>query len=144
MNLENQVVYITFNHSLSCLFLSLYFFFVLAIHHPLCWFGLLMAWFSHTIPCHNPPPPPVTTHTKKHHSPLTSKLQACREALDSRWGKFQRNATLLKRQLTWQYEFAVFHIPHHILYSAWFSISSFEEYIYMMFEWFRNKPIFFN
>lgn len=31
------------------------------------------------------------------------KLRACREALDSRWGKFQRNATLLKRQLTWQF-----------------------------------------
>lgn len=31
------------------------------------------------------------------------KLKACREALDSRWGKFQRNATLLKRQLTWQF-----------------------------------------
>ncbi|KAH9678470.1 Structural maintenance of chromosomes protein 6B [Citrus sinensis] len=31
------------------------------------------------------------------------KVRACREALDSRWGKFQRNATLLKRQLTWQF-----------------------------------------
>ncbi|MQM03168.1 hypothetical protein Taro_035941, partial [Colocasia esculenta] len=31
------------------------------------------------------------------------KLHACQEALDLRWNKFQRNATLLKRQLTWQF-----------------------------------------
>lgn len=31
------------------------------------------------------------------------KLNACKEALDLRWSKFQRNATLLKRQLTWQF-----------------------------------------
>ncbi|KAG6528203.1 hypothetical protein ZIOFF_010354 [Zingiber officinale] len=28
---------------------------------------------------------------------------ACQKAHDLRWGKFQRNATLLKRQLTWQF-----------------------------------------
>ncbi|KAM7504621.1 hypothetical protein LguiB_003525 [Lonicera macranthoides] len=32
------------------------------------------------------------------------KLSACEKSLDSRWTKFQRNATLLKRQLTWQYD----------------------------------------
>ncbi|KAI3705916.1 hypothetical protein L1987_76165 [Smallanthus sonchifolius] len=32
------------------------------------------------------------------------KLSAIHEALDKRWSKFQRNATLLKRQLTWQYD----------------------------------------
>lgn len=31
------------------------------------------------------------------------KLNACEKALDLRWNKFQRNATLLKRQLTWQF-----------------------------------------
>lgn len=31
------------------------------------------------------------------------KLSACKQALDMRWRKFQRNATLLKRQLTWQF-----------------------------------------
>ncbi|XP_071732184.1 structural maintenance of chromosomes protein 6B-like [Rutidosis leptorrhynchoides] len=31
------------------------------------------------------------------------KLSAIRRALDKRWSKFQRNATLLKRQLTWQF-----------------------------------------
>ncbi|RWR86686.1 structural maintenance of chromosomes protein 6B-like protein isoform X1 [Cinnamomum micranthum f. kanehirae] len=31
------------------------------------------------------------------------KLSACQKALDLRWSKFQRNATLLKRQLTWQF-----------------------------------------
>ncbi|VFQ62050.1 unnamed protein product [Cuscuta campestris] len=31
------------------------------------------------------------------------KLSACRKALDLRWSKFQRNASLLKRQLTWQF-----------------------------------------
>ncbi|KAG6388326.1 hypothetical protein SASPL_149751 [Salvia splendens] len=30
------------------------------------------------------------------------KLEACDKALNVRYGKFQRNATLLKRQLTWQ------------------------------------------
>ncbi|KAL8233115.1 hypothetical protein R6Q57_002893 [Mikania cordata] len=31
------------------------------------------------------------------------KLSAIHEALNKRWSKFQRNATLLKRQLTWQF-----------------------------------------
>ncbi|GFQ04708.1 structural maintenance of chromosomes protein 6b [Phtheirospermum japonicum] len=31
------------------------------------------------------------------------KLEACQQALHLRWIKFQRNATLLKRQLTWQF-----------------------------------------
>ncbi|XP_051143758.1 structural maintenance of chromosomes protein 6B [Andrographis paniculata] len=31
------------------------------------------------------------------------KVQACETALNLRWNKFQRNATLLKRQLTWQF-----------------------------------------
>lgn len=31
------------------------------------------------------------------------KLGACHNALELRWSKFQRNATLLKRQLTWQF-----------------------------------------
>ncbi|KAL4557168.1 hypothetical protein LXL04_035340 [Taraxacum kok-saghyz] len=31
------------------------------------------------------------------------KLSAIHTALDKRWSKFQRNATLLKRQLTWQF-----------------------------------------
>ncbi|XP_055810992.1 structural maintenance of chromosomes protein 6B-like isoform X2 [Solanum dulcamara] len=31
------------------------------------------------------------------------KLGACHKALELRWRKFQRNATLLKRQLTWQF-----------------------------------------
>ncbi|CAN4097243.1 unnamed protein product [Withania somnifera] len=31
------------------------------------------------------------------------KLGACHKALELRWSKFQRNATLLKRQLTWQF-----------------------------------------
>ncbi|XP_062153767.1 structural maintenance of chromosomes protein 6B-like isoform X1 [Alnus glutinosa] len=31
------------------------------------------------------------------------KLNACEKALNLRWSKFQRNATLLKRQLTWQF-----------------------------------------
>ncbi|CAH9068477.1 unnamed protein product [Cuscuta europaea] len=34
---------------------------------------------------------------------LREKLCACRKALDLRWSKFQRNASLLKRQLTWQF-----------------------------------------
>ncbi|KAJ7949553.1 Structural maintenance of chromosomes protein 6 [Quillaja saponaria] len=31
------------------------------------------------------------------------KLDACKNALDLRWSKFERNAILLKRQLTWQF-----------------------------------------
>ncbi|XP_073129869.1 structural maintenance of chromosomes protein 6B isoform X2 [Henckelia pumila] len=31
------------------------------------------------------------------------KLEACDKALQLRWSKFERNATLLKRQLTWQF-----------------------------------------
>ncbi|KAK9292001.1 hypothetical protein L1049_019954 [Liquidambar formosana] len=31
------------------------------------------------------------------------KLNACQKALELRWSKFDRNATLLKRQLTWQF-----------------------------------------
>ncbi|EEF51573.1 structural maintenance of chromosomes protein 6B [Ricinus communis] len=31
------------------------------------------------------------------------KLEACKRALDLRWNKFQRNSTLLKRQLTWNF-----------------------------------------
>ncbi|GER35076.1 structural maintenance of chromosomes family protein [Striga asiatica] len=31
------------------------------------------------------------------------KLEACEKAVHLRWSKFQRNATLLKRQLTWQF-----------------------------------------
>lgn len=31
------------------------------------------------------------------------KLETCEKALNLRWSKFQRNATLLKRQLTWQF-----------------------------------------
>ncbi|KAH6821922.1 structural maintenance of chromosomes 6A [Perilla frutescens var. hirtella] len=31
------------------------------------------------------------------------KLEACEKALNLRWSKFQRNATHLKRQLTWQF-----------------------------------------
>ncbi|XP_060213063.1 structural maintenance of chromosomes protein 6B-like isoform X2 [Lycium barbarum] len=31
------------------------------------------------------------------------KLGACHKALELRWSKFERNATLLKRQLTWQF-----------------------------------------
>ncbi|CAA0834565.1 Structural maintenance of chromosomes protein 6B [Striga hermonthica] len=31
------------------------------------------------------------------------KLEACEKAVQLRWSKFQRNATLLKRQLTWQF-----------------------------------------
>ncbi|XP_068650718.1 structural maintenance of chromosomes protein 6B-like [Aristolochia californica] len=34
---------------------------------------------------------------------LHDKLNACQKALDLRWSKFQRNASLLKRQLTWQF-----------------------------------------
>ncbi|KAL9409425.1 hypothetical protein AB3S75_047756 [Citrus x aurantiifolia] len=40
---------------------------------------------------------------QKTYQAFREKVRACREALDSRWGKFQRNATLLKRQLTWQF-----------------------------------------
>ncbi|XVF11208.1 hypothetical protein REPUB_Repub08aG0006200 [Reevesia pubescens] len=31
------------------------------------------------------------------------RLDACQKALDLRWNKFQRNAVLLKRELTWQF-----------------------------------------
>ncbi|KAK1272381.1 hypothetical protein QJS04_geneDACA012444 [Acorus gramineus] len=31
------------------------------------------------------------------------KINACQESLDLRWSKFQRNATYLKRELTWKY-----------------------------------------
>lgn len=31
------------------------------------------------------------------------KLDACQKALELRWNKFERNASLLKRQLTWQF-----------------------------------------
>ncbi|XP_023549942.1 structural maintenance of chromosomes protein 6B-like isoform X2 [Cucurbita pepo subsp. pepo] len=31
------------------------------------------------------------------------KLNACQKALEQRWNKFERNANLLKRQLTWQF-----------------------------------------
>ncbi|KAL5718364.1 hypothetical protein ACHQM5_011431 [Ranunculus cassubicifolius] len=31
------------------------------------------------------------------------KLKVCHEAIDSRWSKFHRNASLLKRQLTWKF-----------------------------------------
>ncbi|KAG9452307.1 hypothetical protein H6P81_005211 [Aristolochia fimbriata] len=34
---------------------------------------------------------------------IHDKLNAIQKALDLRWGKFQRNASLLKRQLTWQF-----------------------------------------
>ncbi|PSS33185.1 Structural maintenance of chromosomes protein like [Actinidia chinensis var. chinensis] len=34
---------------------------------------------------------------------LREKLNTCQKALELRWSKFQRNATLLKRQLTWQF-----------------------------------------
>ncbi|XP_020260784.1 structural maintenance of chromosomes protein 6B-like [Asparagus officinalis] len=37
------------------------------------------------------------------YSAFRNKLIACQEALDLRWSKFQRNASLLKRQLTWQF-----------------------------------------
>ncbi|XP_073004017.1 structural maintenance of chromosomes protein 6B-like isoform X3 [Typha latifolia] len=37
------------------------------------------------------------------YSAFREKLNACQKALDLRWNKFQRNASLLKRQLTWQF-----------------------------------------
>ncbi|XP_074567788.1 structural maintenance of chromosomes protein 6B-like [Curcuma longa] len=37
------------------------------------------------------------------YSMIREKLNACQKAHDLRWSKFQRNATLLKRQLTWQF-----------------------------------------
>ncbi|XP_076932337.1 structural maintenance of chromosomes protein 6B-like [Bidens hawaiensis] len=43
---------------------------------------------------------------KKHretYKAFRDKLSAIHMALDKRWSKFQRNATLLKRQLTWQF-----------------------------------------
>ncbi|CAA6656146.1 unnamed protein product [Spirodela intermedia] len=40
---------------------------------------------------------------KQTYEAFREKLHACQKALDLRWNKFQRNATLLKRQLTWQF-----------------------------------------
>ncbi|XP_010483816.1 PREDICTED: structural maintenance of chromosomes protein 6B [Camelina sativa] len=40
---------------------------------------------------------------RKSYQDHREKLMACKNALDSRWGKFQRNASLLRRQLTWQF-----------------------------------------
>jgi hypothetical protein len=40
------------------------------------------------------------------------QLQACEKALNLRWKKFLRNASLLKRQLTWQYELHCFQYSH--------------------------------
>ncbi|KAL5810852.1 hypothetical protein ACOSQ4_027420 [Xanthoceras sorbifolium] len=40
---------------------------------------------------------------QQNYEAFREKLNACRKALDLRWSKFQRNATLLKRQLTWQF-----------------------------------------
>ncbi|KAL6007826.1 hypothetical protein ACLOJK_033329 [Asimina triloba] len=37
------------------------------------------------------------------YSAFRDKLGACQKALDLRWNKFQRNATYLKQQLTWQF-----------------------------------------
>lgn len=38
---------------------------------------------------------------KQTYASFREKLNACQKALDLRWSKFQRNASLLKRQLTW-------------------------------------------
>nr|AAD54769.1 SMC-like protein [Arabidopsis thaliana]AAD54770.1 SMC-like protein [Arabidopsis thaliana] len=40
---------------------------------------------------------------RKSYQDHREKLMACKNALDSRWAKFQRNASLLRRQLTWQF-----------------------------------------
>ncbi|KAL7582405.1 hypothetical protein Lser_V15G43696 [Lactuca serriola] len=40
---------------------------------------------------------------QKTYKAFRDKLSAIHTALDKRWSKFQRNATLLKRQLTWQF-----------------------------------------
>ncbi|KAG8381534.1 hypothetical protein BUALT_Bualt06G0131700 [Buddleja alternifolia] len=40
---------------------------------------------------------------RKTYKAFREKLEACERALQLRWSKFQRNATLLKRQLTWQF-----------------------------------------
>ncbi|KAG1354451.1 structural maintenance of chromosomes protein 6B-like [Cocos nucifera] len=40
---------------------------------------------------------------QKTYATFHEKLNACQKALDLRWSKFQRNANLLKRQLTWQF-----------------------------------------
>ncbi|XP_078448137.1 structural maintenance of chromosomes protein 6A-like isoform X2 [Wolffia australiana] len=39
---------------------------------------------------------------KQTYQAFREKLEACQKALDIRWNKFNRNAALLKRQLTWQ------------------------------------------
>ncbi|GKD74815.1 structural maintenance of chromosomes protein 6B, partial [Tanacetum coccineum] len=39
---------------------------------------------------------------------IYTDLQAINTALEKRWSKFHRNATLLKRHLTWQYELSPF------------------------------------
>ncbi|XP_038683969.1 structural maintenance of chromosomes protein 6B-like isoform X2 [Tripterygium wilfordii] len=40
---------------------------------------------------------------QKTYDAFREKLNACQKSLHSRWTKFERNATLLKRQLTWQF-----------------------------------------
>ncbi|XP_010523157.1 PREDICTED: structural maintenance of chromosomes protein 6B-like [Tarenaya hassleriana] len=40
---------------------------------------------------------------RKSYQGFRAKLKACENALNLRWSKFQRNASLLKRQLTWQF-----------------------------------------
>ncbi|CAI9768234.1 unnamed protein product [Fraxinus pennsylvanica] len=40
---------------------------------------------------------------RQNYQAFRDKLEACQKALELRWSKFQRNATLLKRQLTWQF-----------------------------------------
>ncbi|CAN6460828.1 unnamed protein product [Victoria cruziana] len=42
-------------------------------------------------------------HKKQVYADLHEKLNACQKALEMRWNKFERNAILLKRQLTWQF-----------------------------------------
>ncbi|WMV31145.1 hypothetical protein MTR67_024530 [Solanum verrucosum] len=55
------------------------------------------------------------------------KLGACHKALELRWSKFQRNATLLKRQLTWQYD--LYHLHIHIMWVPSFLVSSYPNYL---------------
>ncbi|KAK2975813.1 hypothetical protein RJ640_022830, partial [Escallonia rubra] len=52
------------------------------------------------------------------HKAFREKLRACQKSLDMRWSKFQRNATLLKHQLTLQYDLLSLHdhIMHFRLY----------------------------
>ncbi|EPS70437.1 hypothetical protein M569_04318, partial [Genlisea aurea] len=40
---------------------------------------------------------------QKTYEAFKEKMEACEKALQLRWSKFQRNAMLLKRQLTWQF-----------------------------------------